>query len=98
MLVGPTLYFVSYLVIVAFTLLPVVIAVLLDNFTTATRKEKDKVAREALALSVDTQESNSMDPLLSSFVSITSDAEFEGKVRDLFARLDDDNSERLNYQ
>jgi len=36
------LYFMSFILIVSFTLLPVVVAVLLDNFTVATRKEKDK--------------------------------------------------------
>ena len=44
---GPTAFFASFLLIVSFTLLPVVVAVLLDNFTRATQKEKDKMLMES---------------------------------------------------
>jgi voltage-gated sodium channel len=40
-------FFVSLVFVISFTLLPVVVAVLLDNFTQATRKEKDKIRMEA---------------------------------------------------
>ena len=40
---GSSLFFMTFLLIVSFTLLPVVVAVLLDNFTRATQKEKDKL-------------------------------------------------------
>ena len=42
-----TFFFVSLVFVISFTLLPVVVAVLLDNFTQATRKEKDKIRMEA---------------------------------------------------
>lgn len=44
---GSSLFFMTFLLIVSFTLLPVVVAVLLDNFTRATQKEKDKLLLEA---------------------------------------------------
>jgi hypothetical protein len=51
----PSMFFASFLLIVSFTLLPVVVAVLLDNFTTATRQEKDQMITKKAALeSVDT--------------------------------------------
>ena len=56
MRVGPALFFITYIVIVAYTLLPVVVAVLLENFTTATRREKDFENRAELRRAALTQE------------------------------------------
>jgi hypothetical protein len=56
MRVGPALFFITYIVIVAYTLLPVVVAVLLENFTTATRREKDLENRAELRRAALTQE------------------------------------------
>ena len=62
------MFFVSYVVIVSYTLLPVVVAVLLENFTTATRREKDLMNREALKKQTSTQVTASLDPLMVTFL------------------------------
>ena len=62
------MFFVSYVVIVSYTLLPVVVAVLLENFTTATRREKDLMNRETLKKQTSTQVTASLDPLMATFL------------------------------
>lgn len=95
---GSALFFVSFLIIVSFTLLPVVIAVLLDNFTTATRREKDKNEREKLERERGEGTTTSIDPLLQTFVNVKSDDEMKKRCSDLFDRLDVDRSGALSWQ
>ena len=95
---GPACYFISYLVIVSYTLLPVVVAVLLENFTTATRREKDLNNKAALRKVAAAQVTGTLDPLFATFLGSISQEDFEEKVENMFWRLDVDNSGCLNFQ
>ena len=95
---GPTLFFISFILIVPFTLLPVVIAVLLDHFTTATRREKDKNERKQLESKNAEGVTSSIDPLLATLMTCRSSEELTRRASDLFDRMDVDRSGALSWQ
>lgn len=81
---GPVAFFVSFIVIVGWTLLQVVVALLLDNFNTATQKEKN----EAAALLAEEQgfeyEMRSLDPVLASLSHFETDHDLKDRICTLF--------------
>ncbi|EKX46936.1 hypothetical protein GUITHDRAFT_107287 [Guillardia theta CCMP2712] len=78
--VGVAFFFASFIVFVGWTLLQVVVAVLLENFTTAVEQEKEKMAK-ANALH---GSSSPLDPLLASLITSTSSHELSKKINALF--------------
>ena len=95
---GAILYFVIWLIIVSYTLFPVVVAVLLDSFWVAAKKEKDdKIAEKMNELASQTEVS-SLDPLLNTFMTANSMGDVCKRVQNIFRRLDSDNSGGLSHQ
>ena len=92
------LFFVIWLVIVSYTLLPVVVAVLLDNFWAAARREKEAAIAEKLSKIATQSETSSLDPLLNTFMTAHSMGDLVKRLQTIFRRLDTDNSGGLSHQ
>ena len=93
---GTAVFFMSFLLIVSFTLLPVVVAVLLDNFTQATRKEKDKLLMEKQACDEEIDSVGVLDPLVRRLLSASTEDELKKTIASIFSRLDSDMSGTIN--
>jgi len=89
------IFFMSFLLIVAFTLLPVVVAVLLDNFTVATRNEKDKQLLR-LAQAEEQKVVYGLDPLIKTLVAYLNQEEITQRLQVMFDKLDSDRSGALS--
>ncbi|EKX39507.1 hypothetical protein GUITHDRAFT_114473 [Guillardia theta CCMP2712] len=92
------LFFVSFIVIVGWTLLQVVVAVLLDNFTAAAEAEKeDKIRQKNL------QEGRALvvfaiDPLLAALAHFDTSQDLSDRISMLFNILDTDDSNTLSFE
>jgi len=93
---GTSVFFISYLLLMSFTLLPVVIAVLLDNFMQSTRKEKDSLLMQKQAVIDETEGVGALDPLLRSLLSASTEEELSKMISSIFSRLDSDCSGTIN--
>ena len=100
MLEDSTAYFISFLLIVAFTLMPVVVAVLLESFMLAKRVEKDQqlmTRHQRLDEEAAHKVHLSLDPMLATLLSASSSEELSDMIRTTFGRLDSDRSGALSY-
>jgi len=93
---GTSVFFISYLLLMSFTLLPVVIAVLLDNFMQSTRKEKDTLLLQKQAAIDVTEGVGALDPLLRRLLSASTEEELSKMISSIFSRLDSDCSGTIN--
>mmetsp|Transcript_21259 Transcript_21259/g.48808 ORF Transcript_21259/g.48808 Transcript_21259/m.48808 type:complete len:579 (-) Transcript_21259:171-1907(-) len=93
---GVAVYFASFVVIVGWILLPVVMAVLLDNFVQAAAEDERKAQlkkEKAIRFSVDP-----IAPLLASLSYYDTGEDLSGRVRMLFEALDVDMVGKLGFQ
>ncbi|EKX37036.1 hypothetical protein GUITHDRAFT_145280 [Guillardia theta CCMP2712] len=90
------LFFVSFIVLVTFTLLPIVLAVLLDSFKSANwmLNEQDQKTIPAEHLSVSRL---SLDPLLASLMGCVSRQELMNRLELIFSILDVDGSQTVSF-
>jgi hypothetical protein len=84
---GLILFFVSFFLIVAWTLLPVVIAVLLDNFSGAIADDRKAQEREKLKISGLDRTEHILDPLLELLCQHESQDDLKQRVENLFYGL-----------
>ena len=91
------IFFMTFLLIVAFTLLPVVVAVLLDNFTVATRNEKDKQLLQAKRNLESQKVIFGLDPLIKTLLAYTNQNEIMLRLESMIDKLDSDRSGALSY-
>lgn len=85
--VGLILFFVSFFLIVAWTLLPVVIAVLLDNFSGAINDSRKAQDRDKLKSSGLDRTEHILDPLLEVLCQHESEDDLKQRVENLFYAL-----------
>ena len=80
-------FFISYFIIVAWTLLPVVVAILLDNFTRACAAEDEAEKRAKLRTSNLDKLKHTLDPLMERLSQHESEADLKQKIEALFHSL-----------
>eukprot|EP00961_Rhodomonas_salina_P180688 2438822-Rhodomonas_salina.1 len=75
-------YFIAYIVILVWTLLPVVIAVLLDKFTETMSKDREILRRARLAVqAVETMTESALDPILRTLTDFETDEDLTQRIR-----------------
>lgn len=94
---GAVVFFISFILIVVWTMLPVVVAILLDNFTMAATKEEAK-ADEARMTGTKAEMFHALDPLMSVLAMFTSENELRVRISELFQLLNKDEKEALSYE
>ena len=97
---GVAVFFASFHIIVGWTLLQVVVAVLLDNFSSASMSEKVRMALEREKLNKDDTLSPDvlvLDPLLGALSHFGSHRELTEHIQTLFRILDIDDSKSISY-
>jgi hypothetical protein len=97
-----TAYFLTFHLIVSFTLIPVVVAVLIENFTLATKREKDnhliEMHRELEKQTGAMRKVQlSLDPLIKTLLGASSRDELSLLIASTFRKLDSDRSGSLSY-
>ena len=96
--IGTACFFVSFVVIVAWTLLQVVVAVLLDNFTQAADQEKQRKAAAKAKDEGRTPIVYAIDPLLSALAHFDTSEDLSKRINLLFRVLDDNDSDGLSFK
>jgi hypothetical protein len=96
--IGTCLFFISFIVIVGWVLLQVVVAVLLDNFTEASYQEKDRILREKSKFNGRTAVVHAIDPLLAGLAHFDTTDDLNKRIHLLFAVLDVDESGHLSFK
>ena len=91
-------FFISFIVFVTWTLLQVVVAVLLDNFTAAADQEKNRKAQERAKAEGRTPVVYAIDPLLAALAHFDTSADLSARIRLLFSVLDIDDSQTLSFR
>ena len=94
---GVVIFFTSFICLVVFTLLPVVVAVLLDNFSTASRTLREARDKEKL-LEERQKEMYTLDPLLECLMSYESEEDLTFKLYSIFQALDIDEGGLITFQ
>mmetsp|Transcript_17917 Transcript_17917/g.27702 ORF Transcript_17917/g.27702 Transcript_17917/m.27702 type:complete len:457 (-) Transcript_17917:814-2184(-) len=95
---GAAMFFISFIVIVGWTLLQVVVAVLLDNFTSAADQEKQRIAKDKQDREGRVPTVHSVDPLLAALAHFDTAPDLTHRIRLLFEVLDTDDSKSLSFQ
>jgi hypothetical protein len=95
---GTCLFFISFIVIVGWVLLQVVVAVLLENFTEASYQEKDRILREKSKFNGRTSVVNVIDPLLAGLAHFQTTDDLNKRIHLLFTVLDVDESGQLSFK
>jgi hypothetical protein len=90
-------FFISFIVIVGWVLLQVVVAVLLDNFTAAAAQEKERMAREKSKYDGRTAQVHAIDPLLAALAHFDTSEDLAHRIELLFNCLDMDESRSISY-
>eukprot|EP00960_Hanusia_phi_P040004 754191-Hanusia_phi.AAC.8 len=85
-------FFISFILVVGWILLQVVVAVLLDNFTAASEREKQKILLEQIEKSGRAKDIRSLDPLLSSLSVYDSQQELTKRIETVFEIIDAKNN------
>uniref|UniRef100_A0A6U5CI52 PH domain-containing protein n=3 Tax=Hemiselmis andersenii TaxID=464988 RepID=A0A6U5CI52_HEMAN len=91
------LFFVSFQVIVAWTLLQVVVAVMLENFGSASDREKEKQRKDKADATGRIVPHYALDPLLASLAHFNTSGDLSTRIGSLFQVLDMDDSMTLSY-
>jgi voltage-gated sodium channel len=92
-----SIYFVLFVTIEVFILLPVVVAVLLESFTIARHRHREQEEKRRLLDSM-SESMYVLDPLLESLMSHTSDQDLTSKLIFLFQKFDVDDDKIIYYQ
>jgi len=96
---GVVVFCVSFIVIVNWTLLQVSVAILLDNFVTATSMEEKGAAQDLIASHRTRTELNSLDPLLCFFADhFDTNCDLSTRILHLYQVLDVDQNGTLDFQ
>ena len=96
---GPTsAFFISFIVVVGWVLLQVVVAVLLDSFTAAAEEEKLRSAAEKSKFDGRTPQVHAVDPLLAALAHFDTTEDLVHRIHLLFGVLDTDDSMTLTYE
>ena len=90
-------FFISFIVIVGWVLLQVVVAVLLDNFTAAAAQEKERMAREKSKYDGRTAQVHAIDPLLAALAHFDTSEDLAHRIELLFNCLDTDDSGTITF-
>ena len=92
-------FFVSFIVIVVWTMLPVVVAILLENFTNATRVEELASERKKMARSGLDKMQHTLDPIFEVLSHYNTDLDLSQKIYNLFqVMVADDDQSRVNFK
>ncbi|KAJ1494251.1 hypothetical protein T484DRAFT_1766485 [Baffinella frigidus] len=94
---GVVLFFGTFIVVVAWTLLQVVVAVLLDNFTTAANEEKERDARQKSDSDGRVPSVFAIDSLLAVLAHFDTAKDLNDRITCLFEVLDTDDNNSLSY-
>ena len=95
------LFFVIYIFVVAYVLIPVFIAAILDGYRTAAyiqNQAEQKDTRRQIALSDETDVRMSIDPILHSLISFTTMKQLNDKLDLLFDVIDTDESRQVSFE
>ena len=92
------IFFISYFLVVCWTMLPVVVAILLDKFTQASNELNDSEAQEKLKISGINKLQHSLDPLLEHISHYESEADLNQKLEALFQSLKGDDEVGISAQ
>jgi len=95
--VGVIIFFLTFIVIVAWTLLQVVVAVLLDNFTSAANDEKERQAREKSDEDGRVPAVFAIDSLLAVLAHFDTAKDLDDRIKCLFEVLDTDDNKTLSF-
>uniref|UniRef100_A0A7S0QNQ4 EF-hand domain-containing protein n=1 Tax=Cryptomonas curvata TaxID=233186 RepID=A0A7S0QNQ4_9CRYP len=95
---GVIFFFVSFHVIVGWTLLQVVVAVLIDNFTASADEEKEKAMKEKAMRQGKNVAISALDPILAALAHFNTSQDLSNRVMTLFKVLDADDSKSLSYE
>eukprot|EP00960_Hanusia_phi_P060509 764528-Hanusia_phi.AAC.2 len=95
--IASTFFFVSFVVIVGWSLLQVVVAVMLDNFTAAADKEKKKIFQEEEYKHGEPFALHALDPVLESLSAHSSTEQLTSRISSLFVALDDNGNGSLSF-
>jgi len=93
---GVVVFFTSFIFVVAFTLLPVVVAVLLDAFAAESTREKTRDDRVKLLSSRESSQFG-LDALMETLMESTSDEELASRLAAMFDRFDKEGQGVLGY-
>jgi hypothetical protein len=92
-------FFVSFVVIVVWTMLPVVVAILLENFTNATRIEDLASERKKMARSGLDKMQHTLDPIFEVLSHYNTDLDLSQKIDNLFqVMVADDEKDRVDFK
>ena len=86
-------FFITFVVIVVWTMLPVVVAVLLENFSKATHQEELNSERQKMQKSGLDKMQNTLDPIFDLLSHYSTDLDLSQKVGNLFKVMIGDNAE-----
>ncbi|EKX51123.1 hypothetical protein GUITHDRAFT_134639 [Guillardia theta CCMP2712] len=95
--IASSFFFVSFVVIVGWSLLQVVVAVMLDNFTAAADKEKKKIFQEQEYKHGEPFSLHALDPVLESLSAHSSTEQLTSRIASLFAAIDDNGNGTLSF-
>ena len=89
------IFFVSFIIIVVWTILPVVIAILLESFSSAAYELEQISLRESMGVD---EKHNSLDPVYESLSQYDTDLDLEQKIQNLFdAMLGERSDGKISY-
>jgi len=92
-------FFISFFLIVVWTMLPVVVAILIDNFTAATRESDDEQHEKRMRSSGLDKMTHMLDPLMELICQYESEADLKQKIDVLYLTLiGDDDTDLLSAQ
>jgi hypothetical protein len=92
-----SIYFVVFITVEVFILLPVVVAVLVENFSMAAHRHREEEERQKLRGKLGTN-MYGLDPLLGTLMAHTSDEDLTSKLIFLFQKFDVDDDQALDFQ
>lgn len=85
---GIMVFFLSFIIIVAWCMLPAVLALLVENFIDASMKEEERAAQDLVQDSHTNQVSRVLDPLLETLAYFETPGDLKRRTHDLFSALD----------
>jgi len=96
---GPVVaFFGSFIVIVGWTLLQVVVAVLLEHFGAAANREKERALTQRAVEAGHSAPHFCTDPLMASLAHFDTNADLSQRIKTLFQALDTDESKTLSFR
>mmetsp|Transcript_4525 Transcript_4525/g.13630 ORF Transcript_4525/g.13630 Transcript_4525/m.13630 type:complete len:752 (-) Transcript_4525:505-2760(-) len=96
--VAGAVFFISFVIVANWTLLQVVVAVLLENFLSATELARKKRHDKSMIEAGHAVLRHPLDPLLSSLSLFDTPEDLASRISELFKILDGDGSKRLSFE